>query len=209
MNAASDKALVRALQLVDALSCAGAKPVEFSHVHVLAYLAEALAPVWGLDASSSDVLKRGGSPFFPSLQEALDALVWKGVLTIESFTHVQDEEGRWHSVASCHIQADLGAPALEESDKYLEERDQSELYLEIALALLRSDDIEGVLLSDASYSDPTVSLHKLIDLSGSTAFSTARIAEKFGTLDPQRPVGRAEKVSLYVSHLGRISRNGS
>ncbi len=72
---------MRLLGILDAAEIAGSSPLPISAVHVIAYLADVLAPVWDLPAIlTPSILKKVGRPFFPSLQSDLDGLVGCGVV---------------------------------------------------------------------------------------------------------------------------------
>jgi hypothetical protein len=204
----SNEALIRALQLLSALTSAGVDPIRLSYAHALAYLSEALSPVWGLDVASGEILKRDGLPFFPLLQRSIDELIWRGLAEVLSFEYVKDSAGHWRTVADCRLIKSETEPLLRLIRSFVEEQSRSDLYLEIALGMARNEPIEDLFLADASYSDPRVSTNRLINLDVDSFNLSTDVAERFGRLAPDGlSMSPGQKVGLYLNHLGRV-RNG-
>ena len=61
----------------------GMTPVATSQLHVILYLANTLADLFGVTRVRGRVLKRGAYPFFPDVQREIDRLAFAGVLKIE------------------------------------------------------------------------------------------------------------------------------
>ena len=61
----------------------GLTPVATSQLHVILYLANTLADLFGVIRVRGRVLKRGDYPFFPDVQREIDRLAFAGVLVIE------------------------------------------------------------------------------------------------------------------------------
>jgi len=198
---------VRCVQLLDASRRAGMEPIKFGHLHAFAYLTEALSPVWGVHASTGEVLKREGLPFFPRLQAALDRLVWRGLVEIDDFSYVQDDRQKWTLDATCHLARARATEMLKRLNSFEEERDRSDLFLEIALGLAQSDDVSDVFLNDASYSDPSTSVDRLIEFAPATSENlSARVADQFSQLiNPGHGIASGERVGLYMAHLRRTA----
>jgi len=197
---------IRCVQLLDASRRAGLEPIQFGHLHAFAYLTEALSPVWGVESSAGDVLKREGLPFFPRLQFALDRLVWRGLVEIDDFGYWQDDnDGRWQLQATCHLDRSRATDLINRIQSFDEEAERSDLYLEIALGLAQSDDIAGVFFEDASYSDPGTSINRLIEFTPrSFGNLSARVADHFSELiDPAHSLASGERIGLYMAHLRR------
>jgi hypothetical protein len=185
---------------------AGLEPVRSTYAHALAYLAEALAPVWGLDAVDGEVLKKDDLPFFPELQRSIDELIWLGLLEVTEFDYAVDSRGRWKSNATCKLVTVVSHAAIEAIELFPEEVSRNDLYLEIALGMARNEPIEALFLSDASYSDPRISVNRVIEL-GSADNPSSSIAERFGELTANRTQMLAgQKIGLYLNHLGRVTR---
>ena len=198
---------VRCVQLLDAARRAGLEPIKFAYLHAFAYLTEALSPVWGVQASTGEVLKREGLPFFPRLQGALDRLVWRGVVEIDDFSYIQDDRQKWSLEATCHLSKERSTVVLERQRLFADERERSDLYLQIALGLAQSENITDLFMNDASYSDPSVSVDRLIEFSpGASANLSARVADQFSKLvSPGRGLASGERVGLYMAHLQRTA----
>ncbi|WP_445337798.1 hypothetical protein [Clavibacter sp. CFBP 8614] len=198
---------VHCVQLIAAARKAGLEPIRFSYLHAFAYLAEALSSVWGVEASTTEVLKRDGLPFFPRLQRALDTLVWRGVVKIDNFSYVQDHLQRWALEATCRLEEGRSHELLRRLDLFEDERERSDLYLEIGLGLAQSDDVIDLFRYDASYSDPSVSVNRLIEFSpGASENLTAKVADRFSELvDPGHALASGERVGLYIAHLRRTA----
>lgn len=61
----------------------GLTPVTTPQLHVILYLANTLADLFGVMRVRGRVLKRGAHPFFPDVQREVDRLAFAGVLKIE------------------------------------------------------------------------------------------------------------------------------
>lgn len=61
----------------------GLTPLAMSQLHVVLYLANTLADLFGVTRVRGRVLKRGPFPFFPDVQREIDRLAFAGVLLIE------------------------------------------------------------------------------------------------------------------------------
>ena len=70
------------LLLVEAAERAGLTPLSADEVHSLAYLADCLAPVYGIPALDGVLLRRESGPLFPDLQWDLDRLWAMGYLEL-------------------------------------------------------------------------------------------------------------------------------
>lgn len=202
---------VRCVQLIDSARAAGLEPIKFSHIHAMAYLAEALSPVWGVESTTGEVLKREGLPFFPRLQTSLDRLIWRGVVEVDDFSYIKDAREKWVLEATCHLSLDRSQEILRRLRLFADETERGDLYLEIALGLAHSDNITELFLTDASYSDPSVSVDRLIDFSPDTSLNlSARVADEFSRLAVSGGgLGSGERVALYIAHLRRTATRGA
>ena len=61
----------------------GILPLSGPQIHVVLYLANTLAPFFGVMRIRGRVLKRGSAPFYPDVQPELDRLAYSGVLTVK------------------------------------------------------------------------------------------------------------------------------
>src|ERR1700722_5033461 len=83
---------LRLIAILDACSLVGLSPTSIATVHTIAYLADALAPVWNLPILDGQVLKRRLHPFFPRLQRDLDLLVGQGVVHVARVRYISNGE---------------------------------------------------------------------------------------------------------------------
>ncbi len=197
--------MVRGLLLVEAVCRANPGPVSMTAVHIVAYLAEALAPVWGLESHERQVLKRAGSPYFPGLQQVVDDLICRGAVTVVHYDPSMGKHTDLVANATIDLVHEVVQPAVELAEQFSNLRDLSHLYLEVALAASRAPDLGRLVALDASYSNPTVSLNRLIQLGTGEPRGSAALAEKIGKLLNERVASRGEKISLYVGHLVRFA----
>lgn len=133
--------------------------------------------------------------------------MWRGVVEIDDFSYVQDDQNRWALEATCRLSRVRSAQVLERLNLFEDERERDELYLEIGLGLAQSDNVTDLFLNDASYSDPSVSVDRLIEFSPGTSENlSARVADRFSELiDPDRLLASGERVGLYMAHLRRAA----
>lgn len=69
----------RLFTLLDGAEVAGIAPVAAQDLHLLAYMTNALAPVWGLEPLTPELLKIYGAPYDAQFQALIDrqaAEVW-------------------------------------------------------------------------------------------------------------------------------------
>jgi hypothetical protein len=182
-------------------------PLNIIRLHVFAYLANVLAPVWDMPALDGRVLKRRGGPFYPAMQHDLDRLVGMGVVAITGLGHVRDEEGYWRLEGSYQLNQSFAQRVLARLSTLDEERRLSAFIQELAYALsaLSEDDLDLAVTEDATYSDPLVSLGNVIDFDEwrKTNYS-ANAARYFERLLPGGvSTSPGEKLHLFVRHLHR------
>ena len=108
------RAVERRLRLISLLAISeesGLTPAPISNIHLLAYLTDALAPVWHLPVLDGQLLKRRRQPFFPSMQRDLDRLVGMGIVRVVRFDYVESEGiGGWRLDAEYEPVTDLVVP---------------------------------------------------------------------------------------------------
>src|SRR5262245_45144880 len=85
---------LRLVAILDTCPSVGLSPTSVTTVHTIAYLADALAPVWHLPILDGQMLKRRQHLFFPTLQRDLDLLVGHGVVHVSRVRYLQNEEGK-------------------------------------------------------------------------------------------------------------------
>jgi hypothetical protein len=199
---------LRVLAILAGARRAGISPLAVGQLHTIAYFADALAPVWGLDILDAQLLKRRSGPFSPVLQADIDHLVGIGVVTPTHVEHVRDEEGAWRLDASYQLNDAFAAPILERAMTFRERAQEVRFVEEVVLAVssLSPEAIEAAAATDASYGDVEVAIDGLVDISqedNEPNFST-RVALRFGKLmRSEVTLSPAEMVHLYVRELDK------
>lgn len=197
----------RSIRLLSILRCAhdaGFDPVPGAAVHTIAYLADALSPVWGLPFLDAHVLKQRTRPNFPSLQRDLDVLVGRGVVEVCDLS-VSPEASAESPITASFSLTPLAGPPLNlilASEYFLR---QYEFVREVtyAAAALGPEGLAGIGTVDASYADPFADVGSVIELGqpSSSGRTTAEVAEKFRDLAPDADLTDSQLVHLYLRHL--------
>lgn len=201
---------VRVLVLLDALAQAGVVPTPARALHELAYLANVLSPVFDLAPFDAKLLKRSSGPYYPELQQGIDRLVGRGLVDARNVEYrIVEEEKRYRVVASYRLRRPLVNAALTRHvDVYPEEA----LFLrELASAYsVLSDAQLGIAaLQDARYADTSVDLNDVIDF-GEYESPTRNFSRNAAlAFAPGRRLEPAERLYLYLDHLGtRVAHVG-
>lgn len=197
---------IRVVSILAAAHEAGIAPVPAGQLHTIAYLADAMAPVWGLKIFDAHLLKRREGPMSPALQHDADLLVARGVVFADSVRHVPDEGTSWRLDARYSLNLGLAAPILAAAASFPQQATQLAFVEEVvnAVAGLGLDGISRATSTDAAYSDVVVDFGGLLDLGGSQAETnlSAQVALRFGHLSsPSTRLTSAEMVHLYVREL--------
>lgn len=196
---------VRLLTLLRSAAEVGMEPLALDAVHALAYLADALSPVWHLPPLDGQLLKRELRPFFPELQRDLDELIGLGVVEVVRFEHIAAEDGSgWRLDAEVRLVPEHARPVLAAIDGLPEQASKAAFVREVVYAAsgLGLDGVNGIARLDASYSDPTVDVGGVIDVGPGSTNLSARAALTFRTLaGADRRLTEPELVHLYVRHL--------
>ena len=204
---ASIRRRVRLVVLLDASREAGIEPLPTLRLHLVAYLANVLSPVWDMPSVDGSVLKRRGGPFYPDLQRDLDRLVGIGVARVENLRHQRIDEDHYRLEGSYRLNPTLAEPILAHLGTMKEEAAAGRFVRELVLALsaLSDDEIDLAVTEDATYANPKIGDNNVIDFGEwMNANYSAAAAEKVGDLVATRAVVSAsEKVHLYVRHLRR------
>lgn len=204
----SQRRQLRVLVLLEAAASAGMEPVRLPVLHNLAYLSNALAPVWQLDPFDGAVLKRRGSPYYPSLQWDVDRLVGCGLLQVQDVRYVE-VDNRWQIDASYCLNRAMARPVLDTRravgfEPGLEDFCHS---LAQAMASLPLEEVERVLNEDAAYGNPAVDVSNVVNFAESHGINFATNAAR--AFRPDVPLTPGERVNLYVNHLhARLVRHG-
>jgi len=203
---------VRLTQVLSACTEVGMTPVLGSTIHVLAYLTDALAPVWHLPIRNAQLLKREARPFFPALQRDLDWLVGAGVVVVHTFDYERENDDGWRLAASYKLNGEAANATLRLSSELISQRSTAQFVREVVLAAsgLGDDELDVIGTLDAAYSSETADVGDVLDLDTehddaslrAEVNRSAAVAERLGVLaGAQFDLPRAELVHLYIRHL--------
>lgn len=181
----------------------GLAPVSTAQLHVILYLANTLADLYGVTRVRGRVLKRGAYPFFPDVQREVDRMAFAGVLTIE---HV--EFGVKGHLAAHYALGERGAQISQAIVIHsLEAQRTAQLLRELVCAcfgrfLYERADIGAI---DANYGDALVLDGEVVDFSEWSSdnknMGLARLLiEKLSAL---RPDAQRDGVRLYCDYLDK------
>jgi len=204
---ASIRRRVRLVILLEASHEAGIDPLPTLRLHLIAYLANVLSPVWEMPSVDGTILKRSGGPFYPDLQADLDRLVGIGVVRVEGLRHQRLDDDRYRIEGSYRLNKALAEPILSFLQRLPDEAEAAKFVRELVLALsaLSDSEIDRAISEDATYANPNVGEDNVIEFGAriSQNFSAAA-AERIGDfVKTGALVGASEKVHLYVRHLKR------
>lgn len=196
--------------IFDALDRSGFRPVPANHLHMIWYLANALAPAWRIKPFDTALLKTERQPYFPSLQSDLEHLVGMGLLAVTALAP-QVSEGRLQATFALNrVFADRVLSAMWE----IEEEANILLFLdEVVQASNRLSEVEQdiALTEDATYGDPGVDDGNVVDLGewlkADQVTPTADVLRRIANIS-DREMKPAELMDVYVDHLGRRLRHG-
>jgi hypothetical protein len=104
---------LRALAILEAAERAALTPISAPKLHALAYLSDALSPVWGLTAFDPVALKTEREPFFGRFQDELDDLIILGLLEVTTFDYGGSDSAS--DSTGIQLKPTSGAPAFVES----------------------------------------------------------------------------------------------
>lgn len=199
---------LRVLVLLEAAADAGLEPVPLLVLHNLAYLSNALAPVWNLHPFDGAVLKRRGSPYYPTLQWDVDRMVGHGLLHVRDVRYVQ-EDGRWRIDSSYSLNYELAHRVLTTMREVGFEPGLSTFCTTLAQAFsaLPQEQLGYLLSEDAAYGNPAVDVSNVVNLAENHAVNFA--ANAAGAFRPDVALTAGERVHMYVNHLHtRLVRHG-
>lgn len=204
----SPSATKRRLRLVAILHGAdeaGLSPLPLADLHNIAYLADALAPVWDLRILDVHLLKRKAGAFSPVLQEDLDRLVGLGVVRPSRITHDMDADGSWRLSGEYTLIYPQGSRILTAAASFEPSAEHVEFIVELvhAMSALGIEGMSHASSKDAAYGSSAIDIGSVIDLGGERQLNlTARVAFRFGPLlGEAEALTRPEMIHLYVREL--------
>lgn len=197
----------RVLQMMAALTRAGGTPIDAASLHAFAFFSNVLSPLWELEPLDGAILKERSGPYYPALQTEIDWLIGEGLINVVALMPGPNKM----SLGAVFTSMEERARSVLALIRALPDEGATEEFLvELALAYLeiRADRRDDAALADASYSDPSVALGRIIDFaewvkpttdnpSWNTAESFQRYMPEGVTLD------RAEKLLMYMRLLRR------
>jgi hypothetical protein len=207
------KGRLRAVALVDAAEQAALTPVPVERLHALAYLADVLSPVWGLQPFDPVALKTDREPFFGRFQDQLDDLVVLGLLEVATFGYPKvsnSSRGEVALRAGYHLRygAQHLAPLLSfiRADDDLGRRLEFFVALASAVARLPDAEIARAVTKDATWDDADIPFDDLVQLTTLTgerkSTRTDRMLAVFDELSPGGTLlGGAARLRLYTAFL--------
>lgn len=201
--------VVRVLVLLDALAHSGLVPTPARALHELAYLANVLSPVFELTPFDAKLLKRPTGPYYPELQQAIDRLVGRGLVDARDVEYrLVEEEKRYRVVASYSLRRAHVQAALDRHIEVFAEEAQFLRELASAYSVLSDAQLGRAALEDARYADKSVDVDNVIDFGeyASPAKNFSRNAAL--AFAPGRRLEPAERLYLYLDHLGARVANG-
>jgi hypothetical protein len=196
---------MRLIGILDASRRSGMTPLGVRPLHAIAYFADALAPVWDLPVIDGQILKRV-SLYYPRLQTDLDGLVGRGVVLVDSVSHVQLLDGSWRPEGRYQLNSEFAGRILEAVHQFPGPSRELLFVQEVVFALcgLGVEAIGRANDGDAMYSDPLVAIGGLIDVDQDEGVNaTAQVAMRFGSLlnRPDYRLSDGELINLYVRQL--------
>lgn len=201
---------VRVLVLLDALARAGVVPTQARVLHELAYLANVLSPVFDLVPFDAKLLKRPSGPYYPELQQAVDRLVGRGLVDARDVEYrLVTEEKRYRVLASYRLNRPRVQAALDRHARVFAEEALFLHELASAYSVLSDVKLGRAALEDARYADTSVDVDNVIDFGeyASPAKNFSRNAAL--AFAPGRRLEPAERLYLYLDHLGmRVAHVG-
>lgn len=194
----------RIVALLDAVENAGIAPIPASQLHQIAYLTNALAPVWGLEPLTQELLKLYGSPYDAQLQKDLDNLTGSGLVRARDLSYFQNSQSSWRVSASYSLNYDVCESLISELSTFPDELAAIRVAKEICLAIsaLPPESVTSALAFDVSYSNPEFSVNSIIYLSDEgQSNASARAARLFTDASNEFDVSSSEAANLYIRHL--------
>ncbi|MEY2452401.1 MAG: hypothetical protein QOD92_1975 [Acidimicrobiaceae bacterium] len=197
---------LRLIAILDSAVAAGLSPMPLAQLHTIAYLADALSPVWHLRIVDAQLLKQRDGPISPVLQRDVDLMVGRGVAIASAVRYVPTDDDAWRLDARYSLNPEFGARILDAASAFETHAAHFAFVREVVFAVsgLGASHVESLAAADAAYSDPVVDVGALLDIESrkTTSNRSAEVALRFGDLvSPEVDLASAEKIHLYVRAL--------
>ena len=199
------------LLLLDGAERVGLVPLSKLRLHRLAYLANALSPIYDLPVPDGQLVKYKRGFYYPDLQWDVDRVAVQGLIRIYGLRHQRDEFGWWLDADYGLTQMGLAAVSHVVS---LGDISRVHSYLcEAASAFSRlSDDYarDDAPLEDATFDNPNQGYDTLIDLSEIRRNLSVQTATSMSELSPGgSPILPRDQLHLYFRYMERVLRKAS
>jgi hypothetical protein len=192
---------LRIVAILHAADQLGLTPLPVGPLHSIAYFTDALAPVWNIPIIDGRILKRH-RPYYPALQDDLDGLVGRGVVTVQAVEYVQVEGDSWRLEGSYSLHRPFADRILACASDMREQARELDFVREVVFATsgLGVSGVGEASEVDAAYADPLIDVGDMIDVApDEEPNQTAQVALRFGALLPG--LSTAEMTNLYVRQL--------
>jgi hypothetical protein len=196
---------LRLLQMLDGVEAAGFSPISFHALHGFAYLGNLLAPLWDVDPLDGKILKTG-TPYYPELREALDRMIFLGLVELTSFEPVRLADGTWIGAGEVGLNTRVARPILDEMDIFTDERRIRDFLMRLALAIAPvSNELSSFVTVDVTWTDNRVGRGDVLDFAewrdANYTLNTVHAFER--ALPKGMTPTRGEKLQYYVHLLER------
>lgn len=195
---------LRVLSVLTAAARAGIVPLRQTDLHALAYLANAMSPIWNLPPQDSKVLKQTDGPYYPALQRSLDRLVGAGLVSVDESEFLVTRGTNVRFLATFRVDLQRAQPILDALWQYPVERRVFQLLVELCLSASSTveDELAETALVDLNFADPGVQLGHEVDALGARESASVALARRFaGVMPPGVRATPATSVQLYVKYL--------
>ncbi len=199
---------LRLIALLDSAERVGMIPMSVLDVHTIAFLADALAPVWNLPIIDGQILKRR-RPYYPTLQKELDFMVAVGIVSPSKIEYIQDDS-QWLLDTNYRLNREIATPILRAAQEFGAHYQELEFVTEVVYAFssVGSEGIPRISGFDATYSNRMIDIGRMINVDPDQGNNpTTSVALRFRKL--LGSLGRAtssELIHLYVKELyGRLN----
>lgn len=196
---------VRILSILDACRWVGLTPIATGSIHVIAYLSEILAPVWGLEPLDGKILKQSTAPYYPTLQQDIDRLIGMGLVRVDDLKIGHSDDGTPILLPKVSLVGQFAEPVLKALRDLPGEEVALDFLCEVVQAFSRLSDeqVPASMNEDATYGSPAVDTGQVIDLGewiSAEETATSYTADKILNL-ADGGKNPAEVIDIYLNHI--------
>jgi hypothetical protein len=198
---------IRVLMMLRAIEDAGLAPIPLAQLHALAFFANILSPVWNLVPIEKDVRREAAAPFYPNLQADVDALIGRGLATVEDLHYLREANGQVRLAGKFAI-AEKGASELIAAMRMFSDEEKLFQYyrdLAFAFSAIPPGLREKAVTQDATYGDMRYGSGAIIDYADYKRENFSAAAANYFDVgvDDRDKTTPSQKLYLYASHLRR------